>query len=149
MGLSRDLEATVVSEKEKKMNVKLLRKIEKHILAEPKRFWMRWFVAVKDGIHKKLYTRVGTWRAYPKCNTAACVAGWACILSGKKVSPNQHLSVLASDILGLDPDQAARLFVPQNWPRQFHAGIRDDGKKETVKTAVARIEHFIRTKGKE
>jgi len=131
------------------MNIKLLRKIERHILAEPKRFWMRWFVAVKDRAHPKLRTRKDEWRPFPKCNTAACVAGWACILSGKEVTPTQHLCNMASDLLGLDSQQASRLFVPWQWPEQFKAGVSDDGKKETVKIAVARIEHFIRTKGKE
>jgi hypothetical protein len=59
------------------MNVKLLRKIQKHILEEPRRLDMD-VVLVKD-------IDPASWRDAPPCGTVGCIAGWACALSGKRL----------------------------------------------------------------
>jgi hypothetical protein len=62
------------------MNVKLLRRIQKHILAEPKRLDMGNFIVRKsDGL--------GSLVRFPKCGTVGCIAGWAVTLSTASGSP--------------------------------------------------------------
>ncbi len=124
------------------MNVKLLRKVAKHILAEPKRYAFGW---------------VQQSSAVP-CGTKACIAGWTILLgarlrksfdeNGQLIIPKSlwrrgfgYYSGPASKLLKINHAQASRLFV--NWPSQF------DNLWGDAATAVKRIEHFIKTKGKE
>ena len=129
------------------MNVKLLRKVAKHILAEPKRLYMTSFIRTK-----KHSGSIG--RPYAKCGTAGCIGGWACILELKVKDPHEFwqrhdVAGEARRLLELDYQQEYNLFEPSQWPKQFKRGTSDDGKKKTAQIAVARIEHFIKTKGKE
>jgi hypothetical protein len=55
----------------------------------------------------------------------------------------------AEEMLGLSNDERSRLFRPWNWPDKFRQGCCGDGSKKTAKIAASRIEHFIKTKGKE
>jgi hypothetical protein len=122
------------------MNVKLLRKIKKHILEQPKRLLMgRWIVNKGDYATEKV--------RFAKCETAACIAGWACILAGQ--GKPQDVSLTAEKLLGLGWRQASRLFQPLEWPDKFDAGLLDNGTAKTAKMAARRIEHFIKTKGRE
>jgi len=116
------------------MNVKLLRKIKRHILAQPKRFDMN-FIGTRDMKSFKP-NRV------PECGTIGCIAGWACALSGKKFSGR-----IARNLLGLDYDQTERLFYDN--PKGFRGMWRGDGKAATAKLAAKRIDLFIKTKGAE
>jgi hypothetical protein len=94
------------------MNVPLLRKVKKHILAEPRRLEMNnWAVNVDE--------------EEAPCGTQACIAGWAVIL-GKGLTNNKkrekyidrantHYSMnfwhnTARKLLGLTQDQAYNLF---------------------------------------
>ena len=125
------------------MNVKLLRKVKRHILAEPKRLYMPAYIIRKeDGMDIS--------RPFARCGTAACIAGWTYILSVKSKTPprtgDEHTE--AAELLGLTELQADRLFLPGNWPLDFRDGLTGDGKPETAKVAAARIEFFIKTKGK-
>jgi hypothetical protein len=123
------------------MNVELLRKVKAHILAEPLRLVMSTVVASEeDGDADEVL-----WRAFPACGTVACIAGWACILSG--ISPRDASMSKAEGLLHLDVLQANRLFEPEQWPREFSDGITDDGEERTARACAARIEHFIKTKG--
>jgi len=129
------------------MNVKLLRKIAKYILAEPKRLYMSSYIHTKEqGAHV-------IERPFAKCGTVACIAGWACILTIKRppleIWREFSIGDEAKDILGLSTKEAFRLFEPGAWPVEFSSGTSDDGKLNTAKVAIARINHFIRTKGKE
>lgn len=118
------------------MNTKLLRKIKKHILEEPKRLRMWGWVSKS--------------RRSP-CGTAACIGGWAVILSGKysQEMNSDDIRKKAQRLLGFRGMKAARLFGPDFWPDQFHAGISGNGKKRTAEVAAKRIEHFIKTDGAE
>ena len=130
------------------MNVKLLRKVAKHILAEPTRLVMGNWLLKKgyEDIEAIEYGEFGS-RPFPKCGTAGCIAGWTCELSGKgKV---KHHDLVAKRLLGLNKRESERLFLPDQWPAEFERGYNDDGRKKTAEVAVARIEHFIKTKGKE
>lgn len=129
------------------MNVKLLRKVKAHILAEPKRLYMSSYI--KSEAHN-----MDIGHDYPKCGTAACIAGWACLLELKPKDPYEFwqthsVGPEAAALLGIDDQAAYRLFEPSEWPKQFARGRSDDGAKETAKVAAARIEHFIKTKGRE
>jgi hypothetical protein len=131
----------------KKLNVRLLRRIQKHIMAEPKRYDQNvWIKEVDPNVDPY----------YPPCGTMACIAGWAQILSaqpGSRVIPS-HLA--ASELLGLDVRSSTRLFdsvmdlVDDAWPRKFSkAYSMAKTARGRAKVAVRRIDHFIKTKGAE
>jgi hypothetical protein len=126
------------------VNVSLLRKVQKHILAEPKRFDMGNFgylLPEGDG--------------GPKCGTVGCIAGWAVLLDGnKKAIGTWEVTKLVGeeegkDSLELTELQKDRLFFLSGWPKKFHDKYFGHSREEQAKIAAARIEHFIRTKGKE
>jgi hypothetical protein len=134
------------------MNVKLLRKVAKHILANPQRLlmedWVRHFI---EGEQDEVYYGFDCdkERPFPSCGTVACIAGWTCEIGAKYPKRIKDHARVAQRLLGLGKRESLRLFVPSAWPNQFHAGCEDDGTPETAKLAVARIEHFIKTKGRE
>lgn len=134
------------------MNTKLLRKVKEHILAEPRRLMMAWFIEKRLGLNHRIHIR-GTrkTRPFPKCDTAACVAGWTCLLNDRNFPKQDGISWsnTARELLGITAEQGNRLFVPSLWPKKFLRGIADDGRPSTAKIAAARIEWFIRTKGRE
>jgi hypothetical protein len=127
------------------MNVKLLRKVKRYILAEPKRLFMASYF-----VRKYQYGEMLNGRDFAKCGTAACIAGWTLLLN--KLDPyfvEAGAHDTAADLLGINCDQALLLFEPRKWPEKFEKGLNDDGKLSTAKVAAARIEHFIKTKGAE
>jgi hypothetical protein len=133
------------------MNVELLRKIEAHILAEPKRLHMSSFM-MRQSARNVLSSVGGKPVGYPKCGTAACIAGWAVILEDGL--PQGYLTGAqiydrAQELLGLHVGQADRLFYRMSWPDEFYDMGGDDGTQKTAEVAVKRIEHFIKTEGRE
>lgn len=128
-----------------KLNVRLLRAIQRQILKEPLQFTMEtWFWSYPSGFRYSI----------PNCGTAACIAGWALAVS-KKISPHKaklnyyktesaKLPDMAFPLLGVDANQGGRLFYFNRWPAKFKTKHQDNAKQ-----AVARIEHFITTKGAE
>lgn len=140
----------------KKLNVRLLRKIQRHILEEPKRFLMRAFV--ETGKPGTAYMN-DEWEfeKFPACGTAACIGGWACILNGKLSARNGDFEIPAARLLGVTrsrnfmvKSQADRLFHVPYWPEQFkHEFRRAHGATAHARIAAARIDHFIATKGAE
>ena len=133
------------------MNVDLLRKIKKHILAEPARLYMfGWIIRKTTPDEVLAYGEEDeNTRPFAKCGTAACIAGWAAILSKRDTGGRFGACELAPELLGLTSQEAARLCIPRNWPLKFRGGCADDGKAKTAKLAARRIEHFIKTKGAE
>lgn len=86
------------------------------------------------------------------CGTAACIAGWACLLSGLK--PEHVGFVQGCAVLGLNDSDAKRLFFATRWPARFRRSDTDiqwanDEIYNDPKVAAARIEHFIATNGEE
>jgi len=123
------------------MNVKLLEKVKQHIIEEPKRFDMALFeVSIEDYPIAFL--------EYPKCGTVACIAGWACILSGQKPVIWERNAI---KLLDIDKDQAARLFFDENWPGKYQGEYlrTKEQSKERAQVACERIDHFIATEGAE
>ena len=141
--------------------VKQLRKLEKYILAEPRRFNMRAWV---EGHATSVFRR-----QKPPCGIVGCLGGNAIVMEGHDLTYDDSRRVLidgrmtsvepmARRILGLDLDQADRLFYVHSmqpaakyaWPEKFDKAYRKAGSmKARARVAVARIEHFIATGGDE
>lgn len=134
------------------MNVKLLRKIQKHILAEPRRLDMQY-----------IYTPRQARKAEPPCGTVCCIAGWAIYLKHKgKVVPYDGIFLksikdetvmgapAAEKILSINKTQKDNLFFMWGWPEKFRK-LYDKAKtaKTRAKIASERIDLFIATKGAE
>lgn len=129
------------------MNVKLLRRIKKHILEEPKRLIMGdWLVKGEPG---QFFTGDGNHaQKFANCGTAACIAGWACILTKQSVAPGQWLRDLGAQVLGIEP--YGGLLEVSEWPQPFqHEYIDAKTPKKRARIAAERIDHFIATKGKD
>lgn len=133
----------------KGINVPLLRKVQKFLLAEPRRFDMT------EWINPSEYSNV---LKEPPCGTACCIAG-ATYLIAKKITPcgeiagtaeAYEVSLAATKALIIDSDQESRLYLTSGWPKRFQKAYH---KAKTplarAKAGVARIEHFIKTKGAE
>lgn len=131
------------------MNVELLEKVKRHILAKPKRLYMP-FVVVRKERHPRLEINYGKSRGYAECGTAACIAGWTCLLSG--IKPEDVSVFEASKLLGLNSGQASRLFYgPRGGEadKKFSDIWNGSGTAKEARLAAARIDHFIKTQGAE
>ena len=142
------------------MNVKLLRKVEKRILAEPRRFDMMTF---GTKLNKRTIKALG--KQAPPCGTVACIAGhddwmahprlFAASVAIDRFHRDDSIEKRAAKELGLvfDPSQdtnAGRLFFDDEWPKKFQAAFsKAKTPLQRAKVAVKRIEHFIKTNGKE
>lgn len=137
------------------MNIRLLRKIQARILAEPKRFDMDSWIVPKDE------------QTRPSCGTACCIGGWAAVENGWKskqykdedgdwanlfISPNgttsRYDSVIASaaqKLLDITDEQASRLFYTCSWPEPYKSGADNGTPEYRAANGVARIKHFIET----
>lgn len=137
-----------------KINVKLLRQIQRAIKKEPRRFEMESWVNIFDSI--------------APCETTACIAGHAIIIDfmrkggtwkrgGRKLYDRidaRRLTGLtqyrAGKLLGLEAVQSSRLFHLSEWPKRFHGRFgRALTRRAQGAVAIARIDHFIKTKGAE
>lgn len=141
------------------MNVELLRKIQKHILAEPLRYNQNATIARGDP-GGEVCMDVGDVEVQkaPTCGTIGCLAGWAHLLSipeNKRVNAKFSYAK-ARAALGLTLQEAQRLFSyvysysPGVWPERFVAAYRNaKTARQRARVAVQRIDHFIKTKGAE
>jgi len=137
------------------MNVRLLRKIQKHILEEPKRFKMSsWVTRKEDGNETAYDTEVANvkeWK-FAKCGTAACIGGWAIILSGKleRARDTCNYGRMAGKLLEIDHPSENLLFGLCSWPEEYRDKfVNAKTLRARAQAAVARIDHFIKTKGAE
>lgn len=126
---------------------RLLRRVIKHIKEEPKRFIMgsiiqkrgeEWFGY--DTVYDGCSMGIENWE-FPRCNTAACIAGWAAILAGKeRINWNN-----GKRALGITEAQANRLFHPDGWDAKLAEKYASaETHKVRVNAAVAQIEKFIK-----
>jgi len=141
------------SKTKSKLNVKLLRKIQKFILAEPRRFFMTYGVEPAE----TLFISAGT-KAYPPCGTTCCIAGAAYIIENKIEKTLSKTRVeweivrnTAVKVLGIpDRERTEKLFYDEYWPLKFKIQYDDaETPLQRAKVGVARIEHFIKTDGRE
>ena len=117
-----------------KMNVKLLRRIQ------------RWLMRLR---HPEHFNMADFWRK-GDCRTSYCIAGKALQLSGYRLGHDTafnpkgqecgFIKPIAESLLGLTPNEADRLFYRTHWPYRFSSD---------PKSAARRIEHFINTGGKD
>lgn len=135
------------------MNVRLLRRVQKQILKEPRQFDMDDYFATKRTLGRNV----------PNCGTAACIAGWAIALSHPTRKPRDVASCYypaetAGKLLELpgcndsynDHLCLNSLFLVDSWPLKFKESY-NAAKTFTAKAKIAakRIDHYIETKGKE
>jgi hypothetical protein len=153
----------------KPMNVKLLRQIQKYILAEPKRFYLgSWGGSILPDVVDSLMDNEDSFsrtmlEQRPPCGALGCIAGTACILTGA-IKPKLGSKIFffpestahkARRLLGIDAAAAERLFYLSEWgydgwPRKFERAYeRCRTPRGRASVAVRRIDHFIKTKGKE
>lgn len=144
---------------------RLLRRVIRHIKAEPRRLAMNtWFHAgVKESF--EIYDpNFNDQRDVPPCGTAGCIAGWVAALGAPTKRPRTAGGVIrrtAIRLLGIkgsgaynkinadeaNPDYAGdRLFFVESWPHRFRH-IFNGAKTHRGRTAatIKRIEHFIKT----
>ena len=140
------------------MNVKLLREVEKRILAEPRRFDMMTF---GTKLNKRTIRALG--KQAPPCGTVACIAGhvdWMAhprLFAASVALGDYDDSIVkrAAKELGLgfelsQDTNAGRLFFDNEWPEKFQAALAEAKTPlQRAEVAVKRIEHFIKTNGKE
>lgn len=110
------------------MNSELLLKVRDHILEEPKRCDM------SDWIRRSKQS---------PCGTIACIAGWACVLSGKRDTPYNDVPRVAGELLGLPETES--LFLADDWPADLREELysEDPGSKEYAEIVARRIDEFL------
>jgi hypothetical protein len=126
------------------MNVKLLRKVQKHILEEPRRFLME--SLIEKGRPGAVRNLDGIDRPLPDCGTAACIAGWVCVLAQTPQIDRRD----AEAVLGISYKTGDKLFFIGGWPERFQIQWR--ATTDLLKRAQIgkrRIDHFIRTHGED
>ena len=138
------------------MNTKLLRRVAKHISEEPRRLNMDITLNTIDTYRAERYVK-----EMPPCGTVGCIAGWTCVLSESVPKYFDEVIPIASSKLGLTHEQADALFAEPKfnsgdvdyarvWPRRFAKRyLKAKTPKGRASATVARIEHFIKTKGAE
>jgi hypothetical protein len=135
------------------MNVKLLRKIQKHILAEPARYEQNAIITI--GAPGAMCVAAN--RLYPQCGTIACIGGWAILLTAKRRLKTSRYSLnylTLGKLLGVKKSQIAKLVsytdYATEWPDHFADKYNQaETPKARARIAAQRIDHFIKTKGAE
>lgn len=129
------------------MNVKLLRKIQKHILAEPRRLVMsiierrgnpNTLIPVEPDEYSN-YNQYEKRQKFADCGTAACIMGWARLLASHYNGHDDSLDI-----------EFGKLCSARTWPTKFaKAYAKAKTARSRARIAANRIEHFIKTRGKE
>jgi hypothetical protein len=92
------------------------------------------------------------------CGTAGCIAGFLAFRSRKRCKTLEdaanydNTAGSAIKYAGLTKPQAIRLFYIQNWPVRFFKAYQAQKRNGAVAVAsvvVKRIEHFIKTQGRQ
>lgn len=145
------------------MNVRLLRRVQKYIAAEPRRFNMwDWYLKFR-GNTKQFSDLRGAILQVPPCKTVACIAGTAVVLTERQIplrfpvfadTDRSYGSGLIKNIalekLNLTFYQGERLFYLENWPSKFERRYNQaKTPRGRANAAIARIDHFIKTNGAE
>jgi hypothetical protein len=122
------------------LNVKLLRRVKKHILELPNRFIMGdWIEKLDPGTVVKDYEAKVT---VPACGTVACLAGWTYLLAkGKEIDcPRDE----AEELLGITHDEGRELFYTDDWPADLAEDFESSSDpQERAEIAGKRIDRFI------
>jgi len=141
------------------VNVELLNKVKAVITEEPRRYDQQAILCQGEELdYLQPIER-------PPCGTVACIAGWTAVLAGPEGIERCRIWETAKDLLGIDKLQAQKLFseidictygeddTPEmldRWPYAFAKAYEDaESPKERAAICVERIDHFIRTEGRE
>lgn len=136
--------------KKRKLNVKLLRRIQKHILDEPRRFVMERSI-LKSTPGFTFNSDNNTIQRLPSCGTAACIAGWAVELTTHDANEQSPESLLSSAAKLLNVEETTSwvehpLFYTTFWPSPFRwKYLSAKTPKARAKIVSARIEYLIKT----
>ena len=129
------------------MNDKLLEKVKQRILEHPNRFVMRdWIVTPETNDSDTFTSDNGQKIPFDKCGTAACIAGWACLIQTKGEARMNTVSTAdeAMDYLDLSEEDAEQLFYVGNWPSDLaRAYGKASTQAERAQIAAQRIDRFI------
>lgn len=142
------------------LNIELLLKVKKHILAKPSRLHMgQWMVrAIEDKESmfnnivkkkgRKYITKLDTTygepsiQILPSCGTVGCIAGWTALLAST-LDRTYHYGD-ARTLLGLSQTQASFLFFPSNWPLTYYYKYKlAKNQRERAKIVGQVIDLFI------
>lgn len=101
---------------------------------------MYWFV--KTGAPGQVFrSDVGNDQTFPDCGTAACIAGWANLLTGG--DPSDYETAVQE--LGMTEYRPEVFDVPR-WPKPFKKDYESSATPmKRAEVAAARIEHLITT----
>ncbi len=129
----------------------ILRKVAKHILAEPKRLNMAdWIIRKRIPKQKQHDGFAGNIKEYgfARCNTAACIAGWIMLLYDGKNADAVSASIRAREILGLDLYTGGHdLFAVDTWDQPYQSKYMESTTVlDKAKVAAAYINHYIKTR---
>lgn len=132
------------------MNTRLLRRIQRHILEEPKRVDMIRFIA-RRGSKKAAAHGATHGLEFPECGTVGCIAGWAATFTTSRKFRYNSTGVIAAKALKLSCVEAEILFFEDAWPDKFKLPLwnLEAQTPEYARVVSDRIEHFIKTKGRE
>ena len=132
------------------LNIKLLRKVQRAILREPKRYAQQAYTKENLSIEDQ---------SQYVCNTVGCIAGWAVAIDRGLLDNLGELSTIpisleAENLLGLRNYENYRLFHTRDWPNAFSfflsryqsEALRGPHWLQALVAAI-RIEVFIRSKG--
>ena len=149
------------------MNIDRLLRVKARILAEPVEFEMDHYVSTRRDTSGEV------------CGTACCIGGHAAVDAGfitLRTAPLPGFSSLGyeltpagakvvggmafgsgvdgfgvfADALDLSPSEANRLFFVANWPKGFRVPFEQaTGATARANIAGKRIDHFMRTEGRE
>lgn len=139
---------------ERRVNTKLFEQVMEQIESNPEHFEMQSFFAADT---YKLCSREAVMKdliSESRCGTTACIAGWAITLHHKNNLLSDGFAICgptedaATGILGINYDEAQRLFYVENWPDPYRREYIDaEQPEERVRISVDRINYFLATKG--
>lgn len=138
------------------VNIELLKQVRDKIATTPEAYDQRVFARKSS--------------AAP-CGTAACIAGWACVLSGEMDTAElmrreqaigtvyESIRETAKRVLCLDENEADTLFTEtpegepdydeergNGWPEPFCGEWADSGRRDRPSIAIAYLNHIIETR---
>jgi hypothetical protein len=133
------------------MNVELLKKVKEYITAHPNRFVMDNFLIKQREGETIFDADDGKEVKFDQCGTAACIAGWTCLIATEgKVREGTNIQRKAGRLLGISPGKQDNLFFTCNWPEHFVSQyLKAATQSSRAKIAARRIDHFIATEGRE
>lgn len=129
------------------LNTKLFRKIQKHILEKPRRLAMVWWLQEKTDYEPRVRDE-GELKSheFAECGTAACIAGWAVLLSPKAAKSIDVCEIRkkAERLLGVTKAEGSKLFSVAFWPPKFAQKYWEARTpRAKAKATSERIDYFL------